>query len=200
MPPPGPHPQPVPQPFAFHDFPESRPPFMHRSSSYDHFFGPAPQPVPDIFQQFFPFPPQTHPFMYTSQPGPGLAPDQQFFQQHQHPFAFPFPMFASAPPVPQPEPHPIPVMPGSQIPLPTFFYMPPPSAAPYMGYQSPVPTSPSPEPSPEEEYFPPNQPQEPRRWRPMQPQPPEPKLPKIHRKRRPGFVHKLKRGTESSPA
>lgn len=178
---------------------------MHRSSSFDPFFGPAPHPVPDIFETYFGYPPQAYPFMYSSQPTPGPAPAPQFSQGYQHPFAFPFPMF-TVPPFPQPEPHPIPPMPPSQ---PTFVYMSPPTTSPFMQYQSPVTTPPRPETVPEEEYFRPNErhePQrhdfhryEPRRWGPMQPQPPEPKLPKMPRKGRNGFVHKLRR-RESSTA
>jgi hypothetical protein len=198
MHPPTQQPQPVPQPSVFHEPPDPRPPFMHRSSSFDPFFQPAPQPVPDVFQAFFAYPP--HPFMYTSPPTPGPAPvpTPQFYPEYHHPFAFPFQMF-SMPPVPQPEPHPIPVMPGPPPPPPGFFYMSPPTVAPHVYYQPPVPTPPSVETSPEEEYFPANQSQEPRRWRPMQPLPPEPKLPKIPRKGRTGFINKLRR-RESSPA
>lgn len=195
MHPPAPHTHPAPQPSVFREPPEPRPPFLHRSSSFDPFFRPFPQPVPDIFDPFFAFPPQTHAFMFSSHPAPGPAPVPNYFPDYHHPFAFP--MFAS-PVFAPPEPLPVPPMPPAPPPS-MFFYVAPSMASQPMRYSSPPSTPPSMETSPDDEYLPSrNQRQEqPRRWGPMQPQPPEPKPPKTPRKGR-NFVSKLRR-RESTP-
>lgn len=197
MPPPAPQPHPAPQPSIFREPPEPEPPYLHRSPSFDPFFRPFPQPVPDIFDPFFAFPPQANAFMFTSHPTPGPAPAPNFFPSYHQPFAFP--IFAS-PIFAPPEPQPVPPMPAPPPPS-VFFYMSPSMVSQSMPYSPPASTAtaPSVETSPDDEYFPPrNERQEPSwRWAPMQPQPPEPKLPKKSGKGQ-NFVNKLRRG-KSTP-
>jgi hypothetical protein len=196
MPPPAPQPHPAPQPSIFREPPEPEPPYLHRSPSFDPFFRPFPQPVPDIFDHYFAFPPQANAFLFTSHPATGPAPAPNFFPSYHQPFAFP--IFAS-PIFAPPEPQPVPPMPAPPPPS-VFFYMSPSMVSQPMPYSPPASTAtaPSVETSPDDEYFPRNDRQEPSwRWAPMQPQPPEPKLPKKSGKGQ-NFVNKLRRG-KSTP-